>query len=88
MPDEHLKEINNLVLILELMAGWCGLLASGSTTVVLSKFELSNMLGAIEKYKVNYLPLVPPILVALTKTDISSKYDLGSLHVVLCGGVP
>ncbi|XP_057820945.2 probable CoA ligase CCL5 [Cryptomeria japonica] len=66
----------------------CGSLASGSTTVVLSKFELSDMLGAVEKYRANYLPLVPPILVALTKTDISSKYGLGSLDTVLCGGAP
>ncbi|KAH9307325.1 hypothetical protein KI387_035236, partial [Taxus chinensis] len=66
----------------------CGLLASGSTIVVLSKFELGEMLGAIEKYGVTYLPLVPPILLALTKTEICRKFDLRSLHTVLCGGAP
>ncbi|XP_057820937.2 probable CoA ligase CCL5 isoform X1 [Cryptomeria japonica] len=66
----------------------CGLVASGSTIVVLSKFELGEMLGTIEKYRVTYLPLVPPILLAVTKTEISRKYDLKSLHSVLCGGAP
>ncbi|XP_057820944.2 probable CoA ligase CCL5 [Cryptomeria japonica] len=66
----------------------CGLVASGSTIVVLSKFELGEMLGAIEKYRVTYLPLVPPILLALTKTEVARKYDLTSLHSVLCGGAP
>ncbi|XP_057820940.2 probable CoA ligase CCL5 [Cryptomeria japonica] len=66
----------------------CGLLATGSTIVVLSKFELGEMLGAIEKYRVTYLPLVPPILLALTKTEIARKYDLKSLHSVLCGAAP
>jgi uncharacterized protein YbgA (DUF1722 family) len=33
--------------------------------VILSKYELHDMLSLIEKYRVTYLPLVPPILVAL-----------------------
>ncbi|GLJ23855.1 hypothetical protein SUGI_0453310 [Cryptomeria japonica] len=64
----------------------CGFLALGSTIVVLSKFGLGEMLGAIDKYKVTFLPLVPAILVALTKSEILNKYDLGSLRTVQCGG--
>jgi OPC-8:0 CoA ligase-1 len=66
----------------------CGLLGSGSTIVVLSKFDVMEMLAAVEKYRVTYLPIVPPILLALTKTDIARKYDLSSLHTVICGGAP
>jgi OPC-8:0 CoA ligase-1 len=67
-----------------------GVLALGSTTVVLSKFEIHDMLLSIEKFKASYLPLVPPILVAmLNNADaIKSKYDLSSLQAVLCGGAP
>ncbi|KAK9112545.1 hypothetical protein Scep_020064 [Stephania cephalantha] len=43
-----------------------GLLASGSTIVVLSRFDLDEMMGAIEKYKATYLPIVPPILISMT----------------------
>nr|QYV42686.1 phenylalanoyl CoA ligase [Taxus cuspidata] len=66
----------------------CGLLGSGSAVVVLSKFELGEMLRAIEKYKITYLPLVPPILLALRNTEITKGFDLGSLSTVICGGAP
>ncbi|KAI5353606.1 hypothetical protein L3X38_006500 [Prunus dulcis] len=64
-----------------------GLLASGSTIVVLSKFEMHDMLRAIQKHRVAYLPLVPPILVALINAadQIKAKYDLSSLRRVLSG---
>ncbi|KAL5845421.1 hypothetical protein ACOSQ4_011379 [Xanthoceras sorbifolium] len=67
-----------------------GLLASGSTIVVLSKFDMHEMLSSIAKYKATYLPLVPPILVALIygADQIRSKYDLGSLQSVMSGGAP
>lgn len=67
-----------------------GLLASGSTIVVLSKFEMHDMLLSIEKFGATYLPLVPPILVAmLNNADaIKGKYEMGSLHTVLSGGAP
>ncbi|TKY57585.1 4-coumarate--CoA ligase 5 [Spatholobus suberectus] len=67
-----------------------GLLASGSTIVVLSKFEMHDVLSAIERFRATYLPLVPPILVAmLNNADrIKGKYDLRSLHSVLSGGAP
>ncbi|GLJ23856.1 hypothetical protein SUGI_0453320 [Cryptomeria japonica] len=66
----------------------CGLLGSGATVVVLSKFELGEMLRAIEKYRVTYLPVVPPILLALTKTEAAKGFDLSSLQSVICGGAP
>ncbi|PQP97792.1 4-coumarate--CoA ligase-like 5 [Prunus yedoensis var. nudiflora] len=67
-----------------------GLLASGATIVVLSKFEMHDMLWAIQKHRVTYLPLVPPILVALINAvdQIKAKYDLSSLRTVLSGGAP
>ncbi|XP_022936511.1 4-coumarate--CoA ligase-like 5 [Cucurbita moschata] len=73
-----------------LVAFATGLLSSGSTIVVLSKFEIHEMLSAIEKYRATYLPLVPPILVAMVNAaeQIKGKYDLGSLHTALSGGAP
>ncbi|XP_062101112.1 probable CoA ligase CCL5 [Humulus lupulus] len=67
-----------------------GLLSSGSTIVILSKFEIHEMLSAIERYRATYLPLVPPILMALLKNanHIRAKYDLSSLQSVLSGGAP
>lgn len=63
----------------------CGLLGSGSPIVVLSKFDVMEMLGAVEKYRVTDLRIVPPILLAMTKANVASKFDLRSLHIVTCG---
>lgn len=73
-----------------LVAFAMGILASGSTVVVLSKFEMHEMLSSIEKYRATYLPLVPPILVAMMngRNQIKGKYDLSSLQTVLSGGAP
>lgn len=67
-----------------------GLLASGSTIIVLNKFELDHMLDSIAKYGVTNLPLVPPILVAMSNhaAAIRAKYDLSTLKTVLSGGAP
>ncbi|KAG9443136.1 hypothetical protein H6P81_018990 [Aristolochia fimbriata] len=67
-----------------------GILASGSAVVVLSRFEMDEMLTSIGKYNATYLPLVPPILVAMINhaAAIRAKYDLGSLQWVLSGGAP
>lgn len=66
------------------------LLSCGTTAVILPKFDMHEMLKAVEKYKVTHLPLVPPIVVALINNadEIKSKYDLSSLTAVLSGGAP
>ncbi|CAL0328703.1 unnamed protein product [Lupinus luteus] len=73
-----------------LIAFATGILALGSTVVVLSKFDMHEMLFSIEKFRATYLPLVPPILVAMLNNAeaIRAKYDLSSLHTVLSGGAP
>ncbi|KAL8128908.1 hypothetical protein V2J09_018063 [Rumex salicifolius] len=67
-----------------------GLLATGATIVVLPKFEIHDLFSAISKYKVNYFPLVPPILVAMISNAaaIQKSYDLAALKYVLSGGAP
>jgi 4-coumarate--CoA ligase len=63
-------------------------IAAGSTMVVMPKFDLAEMLSAIQQYRVKSLPAAPPILVALSKSPIVAKYDLTSLHTIGCGGAP
>ncbi|KAI4366271.1 hypothetical protein MLD38_022166 [Melastoma candidum] len=67
-----------------------GLLASGATIIILSKFDMHEMLLSIGKYRATYLPLVPPILVAMINNadKIRKGYDLSSLQWVLSGGAP
>ncbi|CAM8935850.1 unnamed protein product [Rhodiola kirilowii] len=67
-----------------------GQLASGSTVVILSKFDMNEMFAAIQKYRATYLPLVPPILVGMINAaeKIKANFDLSSLATVLSGGAP
>ncbi|XP_047089332.1 4-coumarate--CoA ligase-like 4 [Lolium rigidum] len=69
-----------------LVAFATGLLGCGATVVVLSKFELPEMLRCITAYGVTYLPLVPPILVAMVAHP--KPLPLGQLRKVLSGGAP
>jgi 4-coumarate--CoA ligase len=63
-------------------------LARGITVVILPQFDLVKMLSAIQTYKVTTVPLVPPIIIALTKLDIVNKFDLSSLLQLGSGAAP
>ncbi|EHA8588718.1 putative 4-coumarate--CoA ligase-like 4 [Cocos nucifera] len=63
-----------------------GLLGAGSTVVILSRFELGEMIRSVGEYGATYLPLVPPILVAMLNQ--AAPLPLGRLRRVLSGGAP
>ncbi|MED6159729.1 hypothetical protein PIB30_044902, partial [Stylosanthes scabra] len=63
-------------------------LASGETMVLMERFDFEGMLRAVEKYKVSYMPVSPPLVVALTKLEVAKKYDLSSLRLLGSGGAP
>ncbi|KAH1121496.1 hypothetical protein J1N35_004656 [Gossypium stocksii] len=67
-----------------------GKLTQGSKVVILPKFDMKEMLSAVEKYRVTCLPLVPSILLVMVKEadEIRKKYDLSSLQSIVCGGAP
>ncbi|XP_024969280.1 4-coumarate--CoA ligase-like 9 [Cynara cardunculus var. scolymus] len=60
----------------------------GETLVFMERFDFVNMLKAVEKYRVTYMPVSPPLVVALAKSDVVPKYDLSSLLLIGCGGAP
>ncbi|CDP15004.1 unnamed protein product [Coffea canephora] len=62
--------------------------ADGEDENPLFPFDFENMLEAIEKYKVTYMPVAPPLVVAFAKSDLVNKYDLSSLRLLACGGAP
>ncbi|KAG0473139.1 hypothetical protein HPP92_014996 [Vanilla planifolia] len=64
-----------------------GLLATGSTVVILPQFEMRAMLRAVVDYEANCLALVPPILVALMGAEEPPR-SLGTLRKVFSGGAP
>ncbi|XP_074115187.1 luciferin 4-monooxygenase [Cotesia typhae] len=64
------------------------IITMGTTAVAMKSFEPELFCRAIEKFKVNTLPLVPPIMIFLAKSPIVSKYDFRSLKEIICGAAP
>ncbi|KAH6797142.1 AMP-dependent synthetase and ligase family protein [Perilla frutescens var. hirtella] len=60
----------------------------GESLVLMGKFDFVKMLEAVERYGVTYIPVAPPLVVAMTKSDLVDKYDLSSLQLLGSGGAP
>ncbi|KAK4102207.1 acetyl-CoA synthetase-like protein [Parathielavia hyrcaniae] len=61
----------------------------GDEVIVLPRFELTDYLRAIERFKINHVPVVPPVIVRmLSSKDILKKYDLSSLRCLFTGAAP
>lgn len=63
-------------------------LQRGNTVVVMEKFDMEKMLGAIERFRVTHLFLVPPVVIGLAKQGKVRKYDLSSLRWICSGAAP
>ncbi|XP_065873518.1 4-coumarate--CoA ligase-like 9 [Euphorbia lathyris] len=62
--------------------------SKGETVVLIERFDFEVMLKAVERYKVNLIPVSPPLIVAFVKSELTKKYDLSSLLYLGCGGAP
>lgn len=56
--------------------------------VVLPRFEIDNVLKAIDKYKPSFFPGVPTMYVALNNHPDVGKYDLTSIRACVSGAAP
>jgi acyl-CoA synthetase (AMP-forming)/AMP-acid ligase II len=63
-------------------------LANGSTLVTMPRFDFTEFLGLIQRYRVTILPLVPPIVLGLVKHPAVAQFDLSSVRLVFCGAAP
>lgn len=71
-------------------AWYCATLVSGGTLVVVPSFLPEKVLQAIEKYRPNWMMMVPIMydwLLSLPP-EILNKYDLSSLRTLISGGAP
>lgn len=61
----------------------------GDQLVILPKFDLPLFLRTIQDYKLNFLPVVPPMLIQLiTNQQVVAKYNLDSVRCVFSGAAP
>ncbi|HYZ53749.1 MAG TPA: SDR family NAD(P)-dependent oxidoreductase [Streptosporangiaceae bacterium] len=63
-------------------------LLRGATLVILPRFEVGTFLRAIQNYQVTKARLVPPILLALAKSELVDDYDVSSLQVLTSAAAP
>jgi acyl-CoA synthetase (AMP-forming)/AMP-acid ligase II len=63
-------------------------LKRGATIVAVPRFDFEHFLDCVQKYRIKYATLVPPIVLALAKHPLVDKYDLSSIAWILCGAAP
>ncbi|KAJ2848668.1 hypothetical protein IWW36_003163 [Coemansia brasiliensis] len=62
---------------------------NGTSTVIMSKFDMTRFLQIIQEYRVTETMLVPPILNCLAKMPkATEQYDLSSLITIIVGAAP
>ncbi|RSL76316.1 hypothetical protein CEP51_010077 [Fusarium floridanum] len=61
----------------------------GDEVIVFQKFQLDQLLASIQRFKIEVLYVVPPILVQLLSNhDKTKKYDLSSVRLAFSGAAP
>jgi acyl-CoA synthetase (AMP-forming)/AMP-acid ligase II len=63
-------------------------LSQGATTVILPRYELRQFLQTLERYSVTVAPLVPPLVLELSRTPELDQFDLSKLQLIHCGAAP
>lgn len=61
---------------------------SGLTTVVMPRFDLEKFCATIQREKITFAYIVPPVVLLLGKHPVVDKYDLSSLRMMNSGAAP
>lgn len=60
----------------------------GATIVTMPRFDLKECLQALEKYRITYGFIVPPIMLALAKNPMIDDFDLSAVRTLFSGAAP
>jgi len=63
-------------------------LRRGEASVVMRRFDLDGFLSSIEKFGINTVVIVPPIVITIIMSPITKKYSLRNSKAVSCGAAP
>ncbi|KAJ4312663.1 hypothetical protein N0V84_009807 [Fusarium piperis] len=64
-------------------------LYNGDETVILPRFELKMLLSAIQRFKIEQMALVPPIMIHMLSSQTEcAKYDISSVRFIFSGAAP
>eukprot|EP00249_Psilotum_nudum_P004035 c17564_g1_i1 orf=333-1997(+) len=79
LPLIHIFSLNSVMLC-------C--LRAGAALAIMQKFDVIGLLEYIQKYRISFVAVVPPIVLAIAKCPTVEKYDLSSIKKVLSGAAP
>jgi acyl-CoA synthetase (AMP-forming)/AMP-acid ligase II len=65
-----------------------GAIRSGNSVVVMNKFDPGLFLTLVQKHKISFLHIVPPIVLFLANHPVVDKFDLSSVHTIVSGAAP
>ena len=63
-------------------------LRMGATVVTLPRFDLEEFLSTLQDYEINIVPVVPPIVLELSRAPLVDRFDLTKLETLHCGAAP
>lgn len=63
-------------------------LSQGATIVTLPRYDLGQFLRTLERYGVTVAPLVPPLVLELSRAPEVGQHDLSKLRLIHCGAAP
>lgn len=61
---------------------------TGCTLVIMARFDIEGFMQAVERYRVTYLVVATPIVIAVANHPAFGKYDLASIKAFGIGGAP
>ena len=64
------------------------MLYSGMEIVVMPKFSLEEWCSIVQKHRITYSLVVPPVVLALAKSPLVENYDLSSIRMLNSGAAP
>ena len=63
-------------------------LKARAALLVMPRFDMVEFLDGVQRHKVTYAFIAPPVAVALAKHPVVDNYDLSSIHTMLSGAAP
>jgi acyl-CoA synthetase (AMP-forming)/AMP-acid ligase II len=61
---------------------------TGVKTIVMAKFDLERFCQLVQEHQISIAYIPPPVVLALAKHPLVSKYDLSSLRFLNSGAAP
>ncbi|KAI5205212.1 hypothetical protein AUEXF2481DRAFT_70643 [Aureobasidium subglaciale EXF-2481] len=78
-PFYHIFALCNVLLLA---------VTSGATIFVMPKFDPKLMLSHVQRFRITFLHMAPPVAVLLAKSPMLDSYDMTSIQGAVSGGAP